>query len=914
MNFNGLSNGIEKKSVPNAHFFQIWERKILFFAVMKTFIQRLSHLNIRQAVKLLGPKGKSLLMKGGMFEIDVESQVMLSSNVLRLTLADAIVSIVDDDRSESKMRIMCSSCNEHCHHMGAALSLVLEDKKALGLAVAPANEISPTDLTEAELVQRELMRRDDRAKTERLTLKSIDASMIWTDYIVTNQESGKSYRVALRGWQRGESFCSCPDFRKNTLGTCKHIIFTIEKARLLFHNWKKTRPFRPNDIAVHLSYGTEIGLHLQVPDHVQLSVKKKLQKFSSAPIKNITAFMSTISTVMANGIEVVMYPDAEQYLSMQLHRHKIAGLAQSIRSSLHHHPLRTGLLKHELLPYQLEGIAFVVETGRAVLADDMGLGKTVQAIGAAELLAQECGISRVLIVCPASVKSQWHMEIGKFCTRKSAIVAGGAADRMKQYRCGSFFTICNYEQVLRDIQGIEQVCWDFIILDEAQRIKNWETKTSRVIKALRSRYALVLSGTPLENRLEELYSVLEFIDDRRLGPDFRFYHSFRVMEPDGRIAGYKNLDHLRALLKPVLLRRTRASVLQQLPSRSTEIIRIAPLDEQLDIHRSNMMIINQIIRKPYLTEMDLLRLRKALLVCRMSADSTMLVNKEKPGYSSKLQRLEELLLQLSDENDRKIVLFSEWTTMLDLIEELILKPNAIGFIRLDGSVPQSKRQVLINQFQNDPGRIVFCMTNAGSTGLNLQAANTVINVDLPWNPAVLEQRIGRVHRMGQKRPVQIYLMVTENTIEERMLERLAVKKDLALAALDFESDVMRIDMRSGIEELKSRLEVLLAEKPAAPIDESEMRRVEAEAVRLSRARSIEAAGGKLMTALFSFMNSIVTTNHEPDPAMVDQFKTALRDSVQEEKDGSVTLKISLPDHSSIDEMAKTMSLLASARR
>src|SRR5208337_69193 len=162
----------------------------------------------------------------------------------------------------------------------------------------------------------------------------------------------------------------------------------------------------------------------------------------------------------------------------------------------------------------------------------------------------------------------------------------------------------------------------------------------------------------------------------------------------------------------------------------------------------------------------LLRLQKALLMCRMAADSTFLVDKEPPGHSTKLAELDSLLEKLAAEPGRKIILFSEWTTMLDLIEPLVKKRN-IGFVRLDGLVPQGKRQALVNRFQRDPQCVLFMATNAGATGLNLQAADTVVNVDLPWNPAVLEQRIARAHRMGQQQPVQVYVLVTEGTIEEK---------------------------------------------------------------------------------------------------------------------------------------------------
>src|SRR3989449_3312988 len=206
-------------------------------------------------------------------------------------------------------------------------------------------------------------------------------------------------------------------------------------------------------------------------------------------------------------------------------------------------------------------------------------------------------------------------------------------------------------------------------------------------------------------------------------------------------------------------------------------------------------------------------------MCRMSADSTFLVDKQTPGYSSKLEELDDLFDRLFSEENRKVLLFSEWTTMLDLIEPL-LEARGLCFVRLDGSVPQKLRQGLVHEFQTNPACRLFLTTNAGSTGLNLQAANTVINVDLPWNPAVLEQRIARAHRMGQKQPVQVFVLITEQTIEENLLATLSAKHELALAALDVESKVNSLDLQSGMEELKRRLEVLLGAKPEAPVDES----------------------------------------------------------------------------------------------
>jgi len=572
--------------------------------------------------------------------------------------------------------------------------------------------------------------------------------------------------------------------------------------------------------------------------------------------------------------------------------------------------LRTELLDAELLPYQLDGIAFAVGAGRAVLADDMGLGKTIQGIGVAELLARLADIRRVLVVCPASLKSQWRSEIGRFCGRSSQLVIGSAEERVAQYDGDAFFTICNYEQILRDHPTVERIKWDLIILDEGQRIKNWESKTSRVIKSLTSPFALVLSGTPMKNRLKEPYTVVSFIDDRRLGPAYRFLHRHRVVDDRGRVEGYKNLDQLREALKPILLRRTRGGVMQELPERSTQIVRIRPTDEQRLMSDEYVTRAAQIAAKKFLSEMDLLRLQKFMLMARMACDSTLLADKEEPGYSSKLEHLADLLEQLAVEGNRKIVLFSEWTTMLNLIEPL-LKQVGLDFVRLDGKVPQKKRQALVHRFQDEPDCRVIIMSNAGSTGLNLQSANTVINVDLSWNPAILEQRIARAHRMGQKQRVQVYLLVTEESLEERLLGTLSAKHDLALAALDVESDVSQVELRSGMEELKRRLEQLIGKTPPAPIDVSERRRVEAQPQQIAQRRQrVAAASGELLSAALNLVGELAAPAAEaPDASVVEQVQAGLADCTERGSDGKLELRLSLDGEEQLGRLAASLAKL-----
>jgi superfamily II DNA or RNA helicase len=791
------------------------------------------------------------------------------------------------------------------------VSLVLEEKTPLGLAAEPDEERPLETLSEPELIEHALRERQERARSEKFRFHAADPQRPWTDYTITSALSGKSYRVALRGEERGQSYCSCPDFRTNTLGTCKHILHVLRRVRRRFPAAVRGRPYRNREAFVHVLYGEQLTLHLQLPERADPQLAKIAGPLAGPAIDDVRGLVDCLARLERLGHTVTVYPDAEEVIQRRLFERHMSDRMAEIQRDPAGHPLRKQLLKVELLPFQLEGIAFAAGAGRAILADDMGLGKTIQGVGTAEILAREAGISKVLVVCPASLKSQWRGEIHRFAERSVQLVVGGAAQRARQYDNEAFFTVCNYEQVLRDILAIERVRWDLIILDEGQRIKNWESKTARMMKGLRSRFALVLSGTPLENRLDDLYSVVQFVDDRRLPPAFRFFHRHRVVDEDGRVLGYKNLDQLRANLRPILRRRTRESVLQQLPPRTSEIVRIPPTDEQVKLHGAHMQIVQMIVRKAFLTEMDMLRLQKALLMCRMSANSTFLVDKQPPGYSSKLGYLGELLDGLSAEADRKALLFSEWTTMLDQIEPL-LTARKLDYVRLDGSVPQKKRQGLVNRFREDPVCRMFITTNAGSVGLNLQAANTVINVDLPWNPAVLEQRIGRAHRMGQLRPVQVYVLVTEETIEDSLLKTLSAKKDLALAALDPDSDVTRVDLASGVEELRRRLEVLLGAQPEAPLDVSKKEEAAGQTERLAEHRDrVAAAGGEMLGAVFGFLGELVSQDRpQPPPeAVVSQVRSRLAECVQDDPSGRPRLTVTLPDRRALDTLAQTLARL-----
>lgn len=275
---------------------------------------KLSHLTYMQACKLLGTNGEKLIRQGGKYEIDLSEHVVLSRDLFELNLGEAVVTISLDTAKNQKLNFRCSTCTTTCEHIGAAFSLILEEKMALGLAAPPPERIPIESLTDAELVEQAVSERAERAKNQKMSLKSLDSSKLWTDYTVMNYSSGKTYRVALRGWERGESYCTCPDFRKNTLGTCKHILHILDKMKNRFNKTVRETPYQINSISVYMRYGEELELRMLIPENLDRQAMTLIHPFKNKPVKDAGSLIECIRTLQNDGYEVTVYPDAQEYI------------------------------------------------------------------------------------------------------------------------------------------------------------------------------------------------------------------------------------------------------------------------------------------------------------------------------------------------------------------------------------------------------------------------------------------------------------------------------------------------------------------------------------------------------------------------------------------------------------------------
>ena len=653
---------------------------------------------------------------------------------------------------------------------------------------------APPDLSLLDW-QRGLRRQFGREQT--FGLENLSSEPFFSEFRVSNPVSKSSYRVVIRGLGPGGNFCSCLDYATSELGTCKHIEFTL--ARLEKKRGAKTafaRGYQPAFSELYLRNDGKRSVHFRAGTDCPPALREAAAGLFDAehngmlPDERLGKLEHFMTIASKAGHELRTYDDALDFVAGRRDAdRRVAKLAQLFPRGAAD-PKLLALLKAPLYPYQAEGALFAVRAGRALIGDDMGLGKTIQAIAATEILARHFGVSKVLVVCPTSLKYQWQSEIIRFSGRQGEnavrVINGGRAQRQKDYALDDFCKITNYEKLWPDLDLIAAWAPELVIVDEAQRVKNWNTIAARAVKRVDSLYAIVLTGTPLENKLEELISIVQFVDQHRLGPTWKLLHEHQVKDEAGRVTGYTGLERIGQTLAPVMIRRRKSEVLRQLPSRTDQNLLVPMTEMQMLYHQENADVVARIVQRwrktRFLSDKDQRRLTCALQNMRMSCNSTYLLDQE-TDHGVKVDELAALFEDLFAEPEAKAVVFSQWTRTHDIIIRR-LEARELGYVSFHGGVPSEKRPALVERFRDDPTCRVFLSTDAGSTGLNLQHVSTLVNMDLPWNPAILEQRIARIHRMGQIRPVRVINFVAKGTIEEGMLSVLAFKRSLSAGILD----------------------------------------------------------------------------------------------------------------------------------
>jgi len=478
----------------------------------------------------------------------------------------------------------------------------------------------------------------------------------------------------------------------------------------------------------------------------------------------------------------------------------------------------------ELYPFQTKGVGFLVTRKCCLLADELGAGKTVQSIAASLELRNRELASRVLIFCPKTLIRQWYMEIRRFTGEEAIPIMGTRQQRRAVYSTciseDAFFAVTNYATVLREAEDLAQLHPDVTILDEVTRIKNYRAKTTRMIKRyFRTPYRWALSGTPMENRLADLHSIMEWVDPGILGPWWVFSGRHLIIKEryirvrGGRrqrfkqVVGHRNLRELYEQLRGWMLRRRKRDILPDLPPVTTN-------NYYVELNREERRAYSLIRRRVGELHERCGRSNAVLAeltFLRECCDHPLLVADELKalGFDGLLEesnKLDELLEILEDFSDHKVVIYSEWVSMLRLIADAV--QDDYWAVMLHGGLSPDQRVAVVHTFTNNPDCQILLSSDVGQQGLNLQSADVVINFDLHWNPARLQQRIGRLHRIGQKNTVTCINLTTVDTVEERVFKVLREKTSLFrkivegdFSGFDFENVIWRIleeELREGM--------------------------------------------------------------------------------------------------------------------
>ncbi len=462
----------------------------------------------------------------------------------------------------------------------------------------------------------------------------------------------------------------------------------------------------------------------------------------------------------------------------------------------------------KLRPYQARGVgwlAFLEKWGLgACLADDMGLGKTIQLIAMLLNLKQQDNLTKpTLLVCPTSVINNWEREVQKFApTLKTLIHHGDKRQKGKTFAKeakNKQLVITSYSLVDRDLKTLEVVEWEGVVLDEAQNIKNPTAKQSQAVRKLPAGFRIALTGTPVENRLSELWSILDFLNPGFLGTKAFFQKRFAV--PIEKYGDRDSLQTLRSLVQPFILRRlkTDKDIIQDLPEKQEMNVFCGLSKEQAELYQNlannsikeiedsegikrRGLILTLLLRlKQLCNHPELIEAKTKKSKSKKSAE----INSNFAYRSGKLLRLEEMLEEVIAEDDRALIFtqFSEWGKLLQPYLQQKFKSDVLF---LYGATRRQQRQEMIDRFQNDPnGPQIFILSlKAGGTGLNLTRANHVFHVDRWWNPAVENQATDRAFRIGQKRNVQVHKFVCTGTLEEKINAIIESKKELAEQTVD----------------------------------------------------------------------------------------------------------------------------------
>jgi len=622
--------------------------------------------------------------------------------------------------------------------------------------------------------EQEIARRRERAAREHFEIRNLTPEHgVFSNFRVESG-SGMAYGVEVRDLAWREVFCSCTDFRVNQLGTCKHVEAVL--------TWLEEG--NPSAFQKAIEEGSaRIDL---VPDpHGQtLCITRNL---NDLPPKLRTWFdeEGLLRVPVDEALPALERQPTRIRISAEVERWKAQRSREAARVETrraYEAAVRSGEspaaeTRVPLYPYQREGMLFLAFHERAWLADETGLERRVQAIAACALVRRLHGIRSVLVLTPGAVLPEWEAQV----TEYTGLSVGGFRPTKRER---PFFTLATYEQAARQTGWINaEMRPDVLVLDEAQRIRDWNSSLAVRIKQLQSRFAFLLASVPTEERLDEIYSLMSVVDPAVFGPLFRFNREFHAVDERGQPVGVQNIDRLRDRMRPHVLRRTRADVASQIPARveSAYFLEL-PARSRTEYARRDGIARELLAKKSTLTASERQVLERELGAMRILCDGG------EDGVASarqspKLRELDPILRDCLADSGGKVVIFSEWERMVQGAAA-VCRAQGIDPVELTGRLTPRQRAAALERFHREAGARVFLATDAVGGSIRVPSGSTVLLLDIPWTAARLEARLGRVVPSDPSGVLRVFYFVTKATIEERLFRRL--RSGRAVRAIDAE--------------------------------------------------------------------------------------------------------------------------------
>jgi len=656
------------------------------------------------------------------------------------------------------IKTLCSCKSDvTCRHAIAAFFQLEELLK--GDEILPQRGIK---YTRTGMIRRVIEERKLKALQAVYTIEFADN--VFGEHILTN-ERGKSYNLTFRDFTRKHGYCSCPDYRTNKLGTCKHLIFAFENLSRLGHKI-------PDDVSgypfieIYLNPFRNYRISWFHPEKPQGKTAELIYRYfgnkNYIDDDEVLSFLGFVEHAENFG-HILIRPEVLDKIGKKYEEAAIRKLRETTE------PDFSGL-KIKLLPFQQTGADFASFKPGTIIADEMGLGKTVQAIATAEIKMKTFGFTKTLIICPDSNKKHWQHEIWRVAEKSSFVING---QRMPDFNAdeNTGYFITDYETVVSNLTQMYALIPDFIIIDEAQRIKDYESVTAAAIKSVPRKHILVLTSNPIESQLIELYSIVLLVDQELLSPlwEFSYQHFYFDEDEKNKISGQFDLEKLWKKLEHIMIRREKHEVIRQLPSISfiNNPVRMHPAQARLHSKYANEVV--TLLKKNIVTAFDRQRFWVLLKMMQQVSNSTYLVDRSS-NHASKMAELRHILLEKFnlDKSFRKILIYTEWDTMNKLLAQM-LRTSQIAFCEITNETDPELDKSILTQFENETGNNVLISSIPLDYPAFPPKIDTIINYDVPLSKSQQNSRIGNIGILSENNQnLTIINLISEDSIEELM--------------------------------------------------------------------------------------------------------------------------------------------------